>query len=132
MKKFINICWSQDPLERPSFDSIFEELSNYITYSTEKVDQVEIDNYIKRLNESRKESFNKFQAQKVEEERESIQKELEDIKSENKNLLEQINELKKKCKNLENQMKSSRKCLHIKVCEAKKLIKTNLIEKPNH
>lgn len=52
MKTLIQKCWSQKPIERPSFKEIFELLSKDFSYFDEDVDEDEIRNYIEDLKEA--------------------------------------------------------------------------------
>ena len=52
MKKLILNCLSGNPDDRPSFDQIFELISNDFSYFNEKVDEEKINNYIKILQNS--------------------------------------------------------------------------------
>lgn len=53
MEELITQCWSQKPIERPSFDEIFKKLSSDFTYFDEDVDEDEIKDYIEKLNEEK-------------------------------------------------------------------------------
>lgn len=48
MRNLIQKCWG-DFKKRPSFDEIFQELSSNFSYSPEKIDEKEVNNYIKKL-----------------------------------------------------------------------------------
>ncbi|KAK8843730.1 hypothetical protein M9Y10_024797 [Tritrichomonas musculus] len=92
MKDLISQCWSQDPNQRPSFESIFERLSTDFSFSDETVDDDEINEYLEKLGESR----NNDAAPSS-----SLQDELDKLKEENRNCKEQINRIedeKKLCK----------------------------------
>lgn len=52
MKALIERCWSQNPFDRPSFAEIFLLLSNDFEHSSEKVNEEEVNNYIKMLKET--------------------------------------------------------------------------------
>ena len=51
MRKLLNRCWCQDPKERPSFDVIFNEISKDFSYLNEDVDEDEINDYLRILEE---------------------------------------------------------------------------------
>ena len=53
MQELIKKCWSDKPIDRPSFDEIFETLSSDFSYSDEPVDEDEIEEYITTLNDER-------------------------------------------------------------------------------
>ena len=46
MKDLISKCWSQKAKDRPSFEEIFDILSNDFSCSPEDVDEIEIRNYL--------------------------------------------------------------------------------------
>lgn len=133
MKELITRCWSQDPKDRPSFESIFEELSNDFSYSYETVDEDEINDYIEMLIESRKEesihnlesSTNKIQ--KIEEEKRVLQEKVEALEAQLSSKETEINELKKQQK----KPSDFKKILNITICECRKIIKMDLKEKSN-
>lgn len=52
MQNLISKCWSDSPEERPTFSEIFDELSSDFNFFSENLDEVEIQNYIDRLNDS--------------------------------------------------------------------------------
>lgn len=98
MKELITQCWSQNPNDRPSFDTIFEKLSSEFTFLDESVDEDEINEYLANLEESRKlptKNVNSFE--KIEEENKLLIDELNKLKDENKMFKDQIS------KNAENQ-----------------------------
>lgn len=154
MKSLITQCWSQDPKDRPSFDSIFEKLSTDFSYSDETVDQDEINEYLEILKESRIEAMNEELKNPDKKKIQIIEEELDKLKEENrkciedKNLLQQelakLKEENRKCieeKNLFQQelvklgisltIDNSPRTLHIKICEARKITKQSLFGKPN-
>lgn len=49
MKDLISKCWAPEYFKRPSFEEIFNALSKDLSYSKEKVDRNEIENYIKKI-----------------------------------------------------------------------------------
>ena len=51
MRNLISLCWSGDAKERPSFETIFKEMSSDLTYFVEDVDKQEIKDYILNLQE---------------------------------------------------------------------------------
>lgn len=51
-KKLIEQCWSENPNERPTFDSIVHQLKNNPEFITEKVNKEEFYNYVKLIDES--------------------------------------------------------------------------------
>lgn len=52
-QKLISSCWSQEPKDRPSFDEIFNALSNDRTCIGEDVDEDEVDEYLEGLKEAK-------------------------------------------------------------------------------
>lgn len=53
MKKLISKCWSKNPDERPSFDEIYKTLKSDFSYSSEDVDDDEINDYIEMIEETK-------------------------------------------------------------------------------
>ena len=53
-RKLIESCWSQNPLERPSFDEIKSKLKNDDGFITEKVDRETFQQYVKFIEQSHK------------------------------------------------------------------------------
>lgn len=49
MQKLIKKCWSDDPQNVPSFEEIFETLSNDFSYSDEEFDEEEVQEYFRML-----------------------------------------------------------------------------------
>ena len=49
MKDLISRCWSHDPGDRPTFDEIFDLLSNDFSYFQEDVDADEVNEYLEML-----------------------------------------------------------------------------------
>lgn len=49
MKKLISKCWSNDIKERPTFNTIFNELASDFSYFQEKLNRAEINEYIKKI-----------------------------------------------------------------------------------
>ena len=47
----ISMCWSQKPKDRPSFNDIFNHLSNDFSYSPEVVDEEEVNDYLESIKE---------------------------------------------------------------------------------
>ena len=155
MKDLIEKCWSQDPKERPSFDEIFEKLSTDFSYSEETVDEDEINEYLEMLEENRKEAEveskskneeenknlrNEIDALKISHEEEinkkydeikNLRNEIDALKDENKGYKEKITVLQNELDKLKNQdqNESESKCLHVKICEAQKILNLRLFGK---
>lgn len=53
-RDLIEKCWSSDVDERPTFEEIFEMLSQDFSYSPEDVDSEEIDLYIEKIKSDEK------------------------------------------------------------------------------
>lgn len=49
MKELISKCWSSNALDRPSFDTIFEQLVNDFSFLKDEVDKDEIDQYLSKI-----------------------------------------------------------------------------------
>ena len=161
MKDLISQCWSQDPNQRPSFESIFERLSTDFSFSDETVDDDEINEYLEMLEESRnndaapssslqdeldklkEENRNcKEQINRIEDEKKLMQTELLKLKEDSKEqvikneaLQKELDKLKDEFKKLQAQLNNSdykyKKCLHIKICEAQRIAKTGSSGKLN-
>ncbi|KAK8883844.1 hypothetical protein M9Y10_042943 [Tritrichomonas musculus] len=52
-QKLISSCWSKEPKDRPSFEEIFNTLSNDRTCIGEDVDEDEVDEYLEALKEAK-------------------------------------------------------------------------------
>lgn len=121
MKELIELCWSQDPKERPSFEHIFEKLSTDFSYSFETVEEDEINEYLEILVEGSKEtdfekSVNKEKEIKdLQNENEMLKNEIKICKEQLTNKEVEIMELKKELDQIK--MRESHKCLHVKICE---------------
>ena len=89
MKELIELCWSQDPKEHPSFEYIFEKLSTDFSYSFETVEEDEINEYLEILVEGSKETDFEKSANK-EKEIKNLQNENEKLKNEIKFCKEQL------------------------------------------
>lgn len=84
MQRLISRCWSRRKSERPTFEEIFNELSNDKTYFNEKLDENEIEEYLSQLNKSKEriiknKSENKNRKEKEKEE-EKLKAEVEKFK----------------------------------------------------
>lgn len=55
-QELIKKCWDSDPLNRPSFNEIFSELTQKVDHYIEKVDKEEIENYINMLLKNKQDS----------------------------------------------------------------------------
>ncbi|KAK8870882.1 hypothetical protein M9Y10_008780 [Tritrichomonas musculus] len=53
MQALIRKCWSDEPMDRPSFDEIYEALSSDFSFSDEPVDEDEVGMYISTLSDER-------------------------------------------------------------------------------
>lgn len=69
-KELIQSCWNQDPDERPSFDSIIDDLKNKKEFITEKINENTFHSYI----ENATSSFSKYSLKKIYEEYEKMMK----------------------------------------------------------
>ena len=66
MRKLLNRCWSQDPQERPSFDVVFSEISKDFSYLDEDVNEDEINEYLRLLEEDGNEVEKTINENKIE------------------------------------------------------------------
>lgn len=148
MKELITQCWSQNPDDRPSFESIFLKLSTDFSYSEETVDEDEINEYLEMLEDRRIEAEKKDKNSDIQSELEKLKDEINELKDDKKNLQienekllienkaskEKLSSNEIEIKNLQNeidklraeikqQSENSMKCLHVKICEARKILK---------
>ena len=54
MRQLLNLCWSQDAQERPSFDFIFNKISKDFSYIDDDVNEDEINEYLRILEDDGK------------------------------------------------------------------------------
>lgn len=92
MKELLSKCWSNNIDDRPSFDEIFNLLSNDFSYFKEKLNETEIRNFLNRLHEETKEPLD-----------ETLSGSNSKLKSTITDLQEKITKLKESFKN-ENQL----------------------------
>lgn len=52
MKDLIELCWSRNPYERPSFGEIFQALSTDFSYSKEPINDQQVKDYLKSLSDA--------------------------------------------------------------------------------
>ena len=63
-KDLIERCWSQDPRDRPTFEEIMKELKTNHEFITEKVNEGELLNYIRYVDEY-KTTFNVYKSASI-------------------------------------------------------------------
>lgn len=99
MKNLLRKCWSDDPSERPSFEEIFNELSD-LSYFDETLDEDENETYIERLKEASEidrndQVFNlQKKLEKNEKEKDELKKEVSKLKKDLKKLQDEVNSFK--------------------------------------
>lgn len=90
MKDLIEKCWSKKVEERPTFEEIFDLLSDDFSYFDEEIDKDEVIEYLDRLSEFGNDPDD---AEKS-------------LKEENEQLKEELDQLKTKCNKYESELKS--------------------------
>lgn len=89
MKNLLLRCWNKKPENRPSFQEIFEELSNDIeSYIKDKIDIKEIQTYLKSISEWNKNYSEKEMYLDIKKEEEKIlDKKIQKLKEKNNSLI---------------------------------------------
>ena len=135
MKELIEKCWSQNASDRPSFDYIFDKLSSDFSHSSKAVNEDEINEYLATLKELHEETEieknEKLKEELVQKNEEvlNLQNENVELKKEIEGYKEEINQLRGEIEELTNP--GAVKCLHVKICEAQKIVGFRLFGRSN-
>lgn len=132
MKELISKCWSQNPLDRPSFDEIFDLLSNDFSYFQEDIDEQEVNNYLDLLKDENKDYKLPSDNSALTKENDELKKNISDLKVE----IEQLNKEKstlttesKKLKKENSNLTNENKKLQIDLSDMK--VKNEKLETEN-